>query len=348
MIDLRSDTVTLPTPEMKKAMMNAPLGDDVLGEDPSIITLEKKTAAIFGMEAGLYCPSGTMSNQLAIAVHVKPGDEVILSRESHLYNYEGGGICRLAGASVRTIEGNSGIINAEQVRQNINPTNDVHFPLSRLVCLENTVNRGGGDTYNLKDIAAIRTVCDQHGLGLHLDGARVFNAIVANNEDPKEYGQLFHSISICMSKGLGAPVGSVLISSKDFIERAKRVRKVYGGGMRQAGIIAAACTYALDHHVNRMVEDHQRAKVIAEALGKCSFVKEMLPVKTNIVIAVLEDGLENDVVIANLKSQGILAGGMGPGRIRFVTHLDISDEDIIKTVKGLKKMENTLFIKATP
>ncbi len=284
MIDFRSDTVTRPTPAMLEAMFNAKVGDDVFGEDPSINELEEKAADLFGMEAAIFCPSGTMTNQIAIKCHTQPGDEIICDKLSHIYQYEGGGIGFNSGCSVRLIDGNYGRITAEQVEVSINNKNDVHKPISKLVSLENTANRGGGSCYDFKDIKAIKKICDTNDLFLHLDGARLFNAIVAKKESPKDYGKFFDSISICISKGLGAPVGSVLIGTKNFITKARRIRKVFGGGMRQAGYLAAACIYALDNNVERLNEDHHHAKQLAAALQQKDFVGKIFPVETNIVI----------------------------------------------------------------
>lgn len=327
MIDLRSDTVTLPTDQMKEVMHNAPLGDDVFVEDPSINSLEEKVATIFGMEKALFCPSGTMTNQIAIKVHVTPGDEVICSRQSHVYCYEGGGIAANSGASVRLIEGDSGLLTAEQVEANVNP-DDVHLPITRLVSLENTSNRGGGVCYNFDEFYRIKEVCTKHGLGLHLDGARVYNAIVKNNEDPKKYGEVFDSISICLSKGLGAPVGSVLLGTNAFIKKARRVRKAFGGGMRQAGMLAAAASYALDNHVERLAVDHDNAQKVMQAALKNELVDSVLPVETNIVVLVLNDKITNTEFLTRLKDKGVLAVGFGPQRVRLVMHLDVSPEDV--------------------
>jgi len=327
MIDLRSDTVTLPTNEMKEIMHNAPLGDDVFVEDPSINALEEKVATLFGMEKAIFCPSGTMTNQIAIKVHVNPGDEVICSRESHVYCYEGGGIASNSGASVRLIEGDSGILMAPQIEANVN-VDDVHLPVTRLVSLENTSNRGGGVCYSFNEFYKIKEVCVEHGLALHLDGARVFNAIVKNNEDPKKYGEVFDSISICLSKGLGAPVGSVLLGSSDFIKKARRVRKAFGGGMRQAGMLAAAASYALDNHVERLAIDHSNAQKVVAAGLKNQWVKGCLPVETNIVVLLLDDGISNTEFLDKLKEKEILAVGFGPQRIRLTMHLDVSERDV--------------------
>ena len=327
MIDLRSDTVTLPTKEMKYKMQNAPLGDDVFVEDPSINALEEKVAAIFEMEKALFCPSGTMTNQIAIRVHVVPGDEVICSRESHVYCYEGGGIASNSGASVRLVEGDSGILTAAQIEANIN-SDDVHFPKTSLVSLENTSNRGGGVCYEFDEFYKIKDVCKKHGLALHLDGARVYNAIVKNKEDPKKYGAIFDSISICLSKGLGAPVGSVLLGSHEFIKKARRVRKSFGGGMRQAGMLAAAASYALDNHVERLAIDHDNAQKVLEAGLKNQWVEGALPVETNIVVLLLKNGITNPEFLEKLKQKGILAVGFGPQRVRLTIHLDVSDADV--------------------
>src|SRR5579871_2251562 len=282
-IDLRSDTVTRPTPAMLEAMMHAPVGDDVFGEDPSINQLERMTAQLFGMEAALYCPTGTMSNQIAIKCHTRPGDEVICEKESHVYIYEGGGIAFNSGSQVRPIDGNRGQITAEQVSMAINP-DDVHKARTSLVCLENTCNRGGGSTYDLAEIKKIRQVCTDNQLQLHLDGARLFNALIATGQSPLEYGKLFDSISVFLNKGMGCPIGSILIGSAGFIRQARRVRKVLGGGMRQAGFMAAAGIYALENHQERLAQDHAHAKQIAAVLQKKDFVVNIKPVETNIVI----------------------------------------------------------------
>jgi threonine aldolase len=337
MIDFRSDTVTLPTPAMLAYMQSAPLGDDVFGEDPSINALEAKTAGLFGMEAGLFCPSGTMTNQLAIKTHTQAGDEVICEELSHIYQYEGGGIASNSGASVKLLRGNRGRITADQVLAAINP-DDVHKPISKLVSLENTCNRGGGACYDFSEIDAIQKVAKSNGLGLHLDGARIFNAIVHKKEDPKQYGKVFDSISICLSKGLGAPVGSVLIGSAPFIKKARRWRKVFGGGMRQAGSLAAAGIYALDNHIERLKEDHTKALEIKDALLKKDFVKEIFEVETNIVIANIEGKYNATELAAVLKEKNILVIAMTPVLIRFVVHLDITNEMLASTLETIEKL----------
>src|SRR5436190_13345548 len=278
-IDYRSDTVTKPTPAMKEAMMKAKVGDDVFGEDPSINELEQMASTMFGMEAALFCPSGTMTNQIAIKCHTQPGDEVICDESSHVYQYEGGGIAFNSSATVKRLYGDRGRINAKQVKAAIN-ADDNHKANSSLVCLENTSNRGGGSCYDFNEIKKIKEVCNENHLALHLDGARLWNALIAKNETSKQYGETFDSISICLSKGLGAPVGSVLIGKKDFIKKARRVRKVFGGGMRQAGMLAAAGLYALQNNVERLAEDHIKAKSIAAAVSSNVLVDEVLPVET--------------------------------------------------------------------
>ena len=337
MIDFRSDTVTLPTPAMLAYMQAAPVGDDVFGEDPSINALEAKTATLFGMEAGIFCPSGTMTNQLAIKTHTQAGDEVICEELSHIYQYEGGGIASNSGSSVKLLRGNRGRITADQVLAAINPE-DVHKPISRLVSLENTCNRGGGACYEFSAIEAIQKITKAHGLGLHLDGARLFNVMVYKKEDPKQYGKVFDSISICLSKGLGAPVGSVLLGSTPFIKKARRWRKVFGGGMRQAGSLAAAGIYALDNHIERLKEDHTKALEIKNALLKKDFVKEIFEVETNIVIAHIEGKYNATQLAAVLKEKNILVIAMTPTLVRFVMHLDITNEHLAKTLATIEKL----------
>jgi threonine aldolase len=337
MIDFRSDTVTLPTPEMLAYMHQAPVGDDVFGEDPSINALEAKSATMFGMEAGLFCPSGTMTNQLAIKTHTQAGDEVICEELSHVYQYEGGGIASNSGCSVKLLQGNRGRITASQVLAAINPE-DVHKPISRLISLENTCNRGGGACYDFKEFEEIQKLAKTHHLGLHLDGARIFNAIVHKKEDSKQYGKVFDSISICLSKGLGAPVGSVLVGNAAFIKKARRWRKVFGGGMRQAGSLAAAGIYALDHHVDRLKQDHEKALLIKDALVKKDFVADVFEVETNIVIAKIEGKYNATQLAALLKEHHILVIAMTPALVRFVLHLDITDEMLTTTIATIEKL----------
>lgn len=325
MIDLRSDTVTRPTPAMREIMFTAPLGDDVFGDDPTVNALEVKAAQLFGMEAALFCASGTLTNQLAIRTHTRPGDEVICDQLSHVYLYEGGGIMANAGASVALLAGKRGKLTPDLIRDAINNPADPHRPLSRLVCLENTINKGGGCYYTVPEIAAIRQVCTETGLILHLDGARIFNALVETDETPAQYGQLFDSISICLSKGLGCPVGSLLLGKADFIRQARRYRKLMGGGWRQAGFLAAAGIYALDHHVDRLRDDHARARKIGELLKALPEVQEIYPVETNIVIFRLPDTMLATGYVAQLATKGIGAVTFGKHLVRFVTHLDFTD-----------------------
>ncbi|MDG2343651.1 MAG: GntG family PLP-dependent aldolase [Flavobacteriales bacterium] len=334
MIDLRSDTVTKPNEEMKQAMFSAELGDDVFEEDPTVVELENRLANMFGMDAGLFCPSGTMTNQIALNIHLDPGDEVICSRESHIYNYEGGGIAKNSGASVRLIEGETGLITSQDVANNINP-DDVHYPISKLVALENTCNRGGGICYSMGEMKSIAEVCMKNNLPLHLDGARIFNAIVKNNENPLEYGEVFNSISICLSKGLGAPLGSVLIGDQQFIKKSRRVRKVFGGGMRQVGVVAAAGNYALENNIERLKNDHLHAKMIAQALRKCSWINSILPVETNIVVGYLNEDRDNNEFVELLAKKNIKIIPFGKGRIRMVTHLEINKQTAEKVVEEL-------------
>lgn len=325
-IDLRSDTVTKPSPEMMQAMFAAPVGDDVYGEDPTVNALEEKTAAMFSMEAGLFCPSGTMTNQIAIKVHTSPLTEIICEVNSHIHQYEGGGIAFNSAASTALVQGKQGKMTAEQVEANIRPLDNLHFPETRLVSLENTCNKGGGAFYTLTEIAAISDVCKKHRLALHLDGARVFNALVASGENAASYGSYFDSVSVCLSKGLGSPVGSVLLGTKAFIHQARRIRKVLGGGMRQAGYLAAAGLYALDHNVQRLSEDHKKAKQLEQVLKSADYVENVLPVDTNIVIFKLNTRFTDTQFVDALAAQNILAISFGPQMIRFVTHLDVTDQ----------------------
>lgn len=335
MIDLRSDTVTKPTPAMREAMLLAVVGDDVFGEDPTVIALEERLAGLFGHEAGLFCPSGTMTNQIAINVHTRPGDEVLCEEGAHVYRYEGGGIMANSGCSVKHLPADRGRFTAEAVEAAINDREAAYLANTRLVVVENTVNRGGGACWDLAEAQRVSRACAKHGLALHLDGARLFNAMAEDGTTPKEWGAPFHSISICLSKGLGAPVGSVLIGSKAFVHRARRVRKRFGGGMRQAGMLAAAGLHALDHHVARLKDDHARAARLAKALGEHPAVASVLPVETNIVVFQLQSGPTVDGFLAHLRERGILAVAFGPGTVRMVVHLDVDDEAIERTIHAL-------------
>lgn len=337
MIDLRSDTVTRPTNGMLEAMFSANLGDDVYGEDPSVNALEAKVSSQFGFESAVFCPSGTMTNQVAIKTHTIPGDEVICDHTSHIYNYEGGGIAFNSGAQVRAIAGKLGKITALQVEESIQAP-IINLPRTSLVALENTLNKAGGGYYTLEEIKPIAELCKSKNLPLHLDGARIFNALVETNEKASDYSKYFDSLSVCFSKGLGAPVGSALLGSKEFIAKARRYRRLLGGGMRQAGVLAAAASYALDFHVERLKDDHTRAKAIGEVLANASYVKELLPVVTNIIIFQLIDEVNADIFLAKLKSEGIVANTMGKQTVRFVTHLDIDDEKLEKIIYVLKHL----------
>ena len=333
-IDFRSDTVTKPTPGMMDAMMHAAVGDDVFREDPTVNLLEQRMAGLFGMEAALYCASGTMSNQVAITSHTRPGDEVICEHEAHVYIYEGGGIAFNAGCQVRPVVGDRGRIRAEQILKCIN-SDDVHRARTSLVCLENTSNRGGGSCYDFEEILQIKQVCDDRKLNLHLDGARLFNALIAKNEKPRDYGDCFDSISVCFNKGLGCPAGSILMGKTSFIRQARRVRKVFGGGMRQAGFLAATALYALDHHVDRLSIDHELARKIGTALNKHPLVKFVLPVETNLVIFELEEEAAMGRFISQLREKEILLLPISENRLRIITHLDISSDMVDIFIKAL-------------
>lgn len=334
MIDLRSDTVTKPSKEMYESMMHAPLGDDVFAEDPTINELHQYAADMFGMEAALFCPSGTMTNQIAIKVHTQPGDELICDAYSHIYNYEGGGIAFNSGVQAKLLKGDRGRLKAAQIEEAINPNFD-WLTKTSLVCVENTVNRAGGSIYEINDIQQIKDVCLKHNLSLHLDGARLFNALVAKGQSPAEFGKLFHSISICLSKGLGAPAGSLLLGTKPFIDKARRVRKVFGGGMRQAGILAAAGLYALKNNVTRLQEDHKNASMIEAALKSLSYVKTIMPVESNIIIFDLDERIQVDVFVQQLRQNQILCTGFGSQSIRMVTHLDADHHACAKVCEVL-------------
>jgi threonine aldolase len=338
-LDLRSDTVTKPTKEMLQVMMDAEVGDDVFGEDPSINALQNYASTLFGMEDALFCSSGTQTNQIAIKLHTQPGSEVICDARSHIYLYEGGGIAFHSGASVKLIGSERGLYTAKDVVEAINK-DDVHFPNSSLVCIENTMNKGGGACWDWEELIKIKSVCVQNNIPFHLDGARIFNAMVAKNQDAKQYGAMFDSISICLSKGLGAPVGSLLLGSSKMIKQAKRIRKVMGGGMRQAGFLAAAGLYALQNNVKRLEEDHQRASFIAEILKQQNWVEYMYPVETNIIIFKIKDDFTSEKLQAHLHQNGIKISGMGKNLVRFVFHLNQSESDIqhlAKTIQSIDK-----------
>ncbi len=322
---------------MLSAMMRAQVGDDVFGEDPSVNILEAYAAELFGMESAVFCPSGTMTNQIAIKCHTQPGDEIICDKMSHVYVYEGGGIAFNSGCQVRAVEGDRGRLTAEVVAEVINP-DDVHRAKTSLVCLENTANRGGGSCYEFDDIQSIKDVCLTNKLRLHLDGARLFNALVAKGETTLQYGKIFDSISICLSKGLGAPVGSLLLGEREFIKKARRVRKVFGGGMRQAGYLASAGLYALQNNIERLQVDHAHAKQIAAALITKNFVGRILPVETNILIFEIKDNYTPAIFCQELKEEGILCIPISPTQVRMVTHLDVDAEMVSKLVQLIERM----------
>lgn len=316
---------------MLEAMFKAPVGDDVFGEDPSVNELEAMTAQMFGMEAALFCPSGTMTNQIGIKCHTQPGDEVICDKVSHVYIYEGGGIAFNSGSQVKPLDGDRGRITADQVLEAINP-DDVHKARTSLVSLENTANRGGGSCYNFADFLTIKECCLKNKLSLHLDGARLWNALVAQNETPQQYGEIFDSISVCLSKGLGTPVGSLLLGKHDYIKKARRVRKVFGGGMRQAGYLAAAGIYALENNIARLADDHAHAHDIAAALAKKDFIGKIMPVETNIVIFEIMGSYKAQEFCDRLKLDDILCLAISPTQVRMVTHLDVTQEMVQKLV----------------
>lgn len=336
-VDLRSDTVTRPSAGMLDAMLSAKVGDDVFGEDETVNTLESKAAHIFGTEAGLFCPSGTMTNQIAIKCFTNPLEEVICDETSHVYRYEGGGIAFNSSASVRLLYGDRGRLTPELIEEHINPEN-IHYPKSSLVVLENTVNRGGGSFYTTDQIAPIYHLCRLKGLSLHLDGARIFNALAETHDDPKEYGDMFDGISVCLSKGLGAPVGSVLLGSKELIYKARRVRKVLGGGWRQAGFLAAAGIYALENNISRLKEDHKRAAILGDALSELPYVRSVMPVDTNIVIFELDGQHKPEEFVGKLDHAGVKCNTFGKQMVRFVTHLDLDDSMLEHTIQVLKKI----------
>ncbi|WP_299837264.1 GntG family PLP-dependent aldolase [uncultured Tenacibaculum sp.] len=341
-VNLISDTVTKPTEGMLKAMMTADVGDDVFKGDPTVNLLQEKVADMFGMEDALFFPSGTMANQTAIKLHTQPGDKLFCDKWAHVYNYEGGGAAFNAGVSCKLIDGDRGMFTADQLHYAAEGRSDIHVPYSRLVCIENTTNKGGGACWDFDELKNIKEVSDKFNLAYHLDGARLFNALVEKNETPKQYGELFDTISICLSKGLGAPIGSVLVGSKDHITKALRIRKLFGGAMRQVGYLAAAGIYALDNHIERLQEDHQKAKEIGETLQQLSYVKKVEPIETNIVIFYVNDNLNAADFIKDMQEKDILLTPMGEGKIRIVTHLDYTDK-MHKTL--LKALQNYQMLK---
>ncbi len=338
-INLISDTVTKPSPGMLQAMFNAEVGDDVFKADPTVNALEEKIAALFGKEAALFFPSGTMANQTAIKIHTRPGDQLICDKYAHVYNYEGGGVSFNSGVSCKLVDGHRGMITAELVEAAINPPDFYHSPRTALVCMENTTNKGGGACYDFSELQRVREVCDRHGLGYHLDGARLWNAMEEKGESPEMYGQLFDTISVCLSKGLGCPVGSVLLGSKEVMKEALRIRKVLGGGMRQAGYLAAAGIYALDNHRKRLAEDHGKARELGQVLQTLRFVKKVEPIETNIVIFETDESqMSSEACMEALKQHQIHVIGMGQGKVRMVTHMDYTDQMHKEVIARLQKL----------
>ncbi|RXJ45903.1 threonine aldolase family protein [Gelidibacter gilvus] len=325
-IDLRSDTVTKPTQGMLEAMMSAKVGDDVYKEDPTVNKLEERLADMFGKSKALFFPTGTMANQTALKLHTNPGDQVICDSNAHIYHYEGGGASFNSGISCKLLEGTRGMFTAAQVIEAINPPDFYHSPLTALVEVENTANRGGGSCWDFEELKKIRTVCNDHELGYHLDGARIWNALVAKPETARDYGQIFDTISVCLSKGLGCPVGSVLIGDEGIMQNALRIRKILGGGMRQVGYMAAAGLYALDHHMERLPEDHRKAKEIGQLLSGLEFINKVEPVETNIIIFELVDKKNDTKFLKLLSDKNIRLSSMGSGKLRIVTHLDYTDD----------------------
>lgn len=325
-IDLISDTVTKPTGGMLDAMLTAKVGDDVFQMDPTVNELQKKAAKLFGMEAALFFPSGTMANQTAIKLHTQPGDLVICDKYAHIYNYESGGVAFNSGVTCKLVDGERGMFTANQIKEMAAVQPQIYLPFTKLISIENTTNKGGGACWDFKEIEKIHKVAKKNNLGLHLDGARLFNALVAKNETPIQYGALFDTISICLSKGLGAPIGSLLLGDKNTIDRALRIRKLLGGGMRQVGFLAAAGMYALENNINRLKDDHKKAKEIAQVLEKCSYITKIEPVETNILIFYVDDKIGADNFINKMAEKNILLTPMGEGKIRITTHLDYTDD----------------------
>ncbi|MGB1217270.1 MAG: threonine aldolase family protein [Saprospiraceae bacterium] len=337
-INLISDTVTIPCDGMLEAMFKAQVGDDVFNEDPTINKLQELSAEMFGMEAGLFCPSGTMTNQIALACHTERLDEVICHEHSHIFTSEVGGYAYNSNIAINLLQGEKGKITAPQVQAAVKPKYD-WLANSKLVVLENSTNIGGGSYYELSEMEAIRGVCDKNGMKLHLDGARVFNALIESGNTPKEMGQVFHSISICLSKGLGAPVGSVLLGTKKLIAKARRLRKAMGGGMRQAGYLAAAGIFALENNVERLKEDNDRAKVLGNVLSECDYIENIRAIETNIIIFDVKESTTAKIFLDYLKKHDILAVAFGPQTLRFVTHKHITDEMIQKVSEALRNFK---------
>lgn len=338
-INLISDTVTKPSSDMLKAMFSAEVGDDVFKKDPTVNALEEKVASLFGMEAALFFPSGSMVNQTAIKLHTNPGEQLICDKYAHVFNYEGGGVSFNSGVSCRLVDGHRGMMTAEQVEAAINPPDFYHSPLTSLVCIENTTNKGGGACWDFEELRKIKAVCSKHNLAFHLDGARLWNALVKKGETPQQYGELFDTLSVCLSKGLGCPVGSVLVGTEDHIKDAIRIRKILGGGMRQAGYLAAAGLFALENNIERLAEDHKKAEEIGKNLAKLNFIKKVEPIETNIIIFELDENIITQEKFINiLEKHTISLISMGQGKLRLVTHLDYTlemHEKFLKVLAGI-------------
>jgi threonine aldolase len=338
-IDLRSDTVTKPTPAMRKVMAEAEVGDDVYGEDPTMNALQEKVAKLLGKESAIFVPTGTMANQLAIKAHTQPGDEVIIEATSHAYTFEGGGGAALSGVQCYTVRGERGILDASQIESAIRPS-DHHYAITRLVSIENTHNRGGGSIYPIEKMRGIYQLAKSKGLVVHLDGARLWNASVATGIRLHEYAQYADSVSVCLSKGLGAPVGSLVAGSKILIDRVHRFRKMFGGGMRQVGILAAAGIYAIDHHFERLAEDHGNAKRLAMGLKEFKGISiEQEPVETNIIIFDVSGSGKTPAQVRDaMKKEKVLMNAVSPTQIRLLTHLDVTREDIETALRAFTKV----------
>lgn len=337
-INLISDTVTKPSPEMLQAMFKAQVGDDVFKQDPTVNAFEKIVADLFGMEAALFFPTGTMANQTAIKLNTNPGDQIICDKWSHIHLYESGGASANSGVNFNLLDGHRGMITAEQVKEGINDPEFYHTPMSKMVGIENTTNKGGGACYDILELQKIKQVCVDHHLRYHLDGARLWNAMIAKKQQPKQFGKLFDTISVCFSKGLGAPIGSVLLGDAETMHRALRVRKIFGGNMRQSGYLAAAGIYALQNNINRLEEDHRRAKELGSQLEKCSWVAVVEPVETNIVVFSVQPQIQDKEVIEKLKQKGIAISLLGKGKLRIVTHLDYRQIMHEYVLEALQKM----------
>jgi threonine aldolase len=338
-IDLRSDTVTKPTPDMRRAMAEAEVGDDVYGEDPTVAALEGKLAGLLGTEAALFVPSGTMANQIAVGVHCDPGDELICGATSHVYVWEGGGIARLSGVTARTLDATGSLIQRADLEGKIRP-DDGHYVRTRLVCLENTHNRGGGRVHPIEEVAAVARWAHENGLAMHLDGARLLNAVVASGIPARHWAEHFDTISVCFSKGLGAPVGSAIAGPAALIRKAHRLRKVFGGGMRQAGILAAAAIHALDYHVERLADDHTNAQILASAVEETEGLElESGPVETNLVWIQVSPELGKAAdVVSRLRQKGVMVSALGPQVVRACTHLNVSREDCLRAAEAIRSL----------